>query len=195
MTARQGASALLKFFSQVGIPKEVMTDQGPNFMSRTLSQAYQLLGIRRVRTTPYPQTDGLVERFNQILKGMLRKFVSGTGKDWDRWLPFLLFAYREVPTGLNGLFTFRAALCPPGQRPHEVPREMWEGPVKSQDMNIVSYVPEMQEQLMKSTEIARQNLLQAQAKQKEWYNRSARYLTFEPGQTENGSCDIPDPYA
>ncbi len=67
-------------------------------MSHTLQQVYQLLGIKRVRTTPYhPQTDGLVERFNQTLKSMLNKFVSETGKDWDKWLPYLLFAYREVP--------------------------------------------------------------------------------------------------
>lgn len=51
VTAKQIASALLKFFSQVGIPKEVLTDQGTNFMSHTLQQVYQLLGIKRVRTT------------------------------------------------------------------------------------------------------------------------------------------------
>lgn len=50
--AKQIASALLNFFSQVGIPKEVLSDQGPNFMSHKLQQVYQLLGIKRVRTTP-----------------------------------------------------------------------------------------------------------------------------------------------
>lgn len=40
VTAKQVATALLKFFSQVGIPREVLTDHGPNFMSRTLSQVY-----------------------------------------------------------------------------------------------------------------------------------------------------------
>ncbi|XP_067281115.1 uncharacterized protein [Pseudorasbora parva] len=69
VTANQVATALLHFFSHVGIPKEILTDQGTNFMSHTLHQVYQLLGIKRVRTTPYhPQTDGLVERFNQTLK-------------------------------------------------------------------------------------------------------------------------------
>lgn len=72
-------------------------------MSRTLHQVYQLLGVKRVRTTPYHhQTDGLVERFNQTLKNMLKKFVSDSGKDWDKWLPYLLFAYREVPQASTG---------------------------------------------------------------------------------------------
>lgn len=56
---------LMRLFSQMVIPKEVLTDQATNFMSRTLYQVYQLFGITSVRTTPYhPQTDGLVKRFN-----------------------------------------------------------------------------------------------------------------------------------
>ena len=63
-----------------------------------LKQVYRLLGIKGLRTTPYhPQMDGLGERFNQTLKQMLRKFVDETGSDWDQWIPYLLFAYREVP--------------------------------------------------------------------------------------------------
>ena len=90
-------------FSRVGIPQEILTDQGTVFLSNTLKQVYRLLGIKGIRTTPYhPQTDGLVERYNQTLKGMLRKFVAANGKDWDRWLPYLMFAYREVPQASTG---------------------------------------------------------------------------------------------
>ncbi|CDQ92886.1 unnamed protein product [Oncorhynchus mykiss] len=84
-------SALVQLFSRVGIQDEILTDQGTNFTSRLMVQLHQQLGIKGLRITPYhPQTDGLVERFNQMLKNMLRKFVADTGKDWDKWLPFLL---------------------------------------------------------------------------------------------------------
>ena len=54
-------NALLQLFSRVGIPHKVLTDQEPNFMSHTFRQVYQLLGIKRVRTTPcHPQTVGAV---------------------------------------------------------------------------------------------------------------------------------------
>lgn len=43
------------------------------------------------------QTDGLIERFNQTLKQMLQRFVNDTGSHWDQWLPYLLFAYWEIP--------------------------------------------------------------------------------------------------
>ncbi|XP_039525008.1 uncharacterized protein LOC120477466 [Pimephales promelas] len=127
VTAKQISTALLRLFSQVGIPREVLTDQGPNFMSHTLHQVYQLLGIKRVRTTPYhPQTDGLVERFNQTLKAMLKKFVSETGRDWDKWLPFLLFAYREVPQASTGFSPFELLYAHPVRGPLDVLKESWE---------------------------------------------------------------------
>ena len=67
-------------------------------MSQHLAELYKLLHINLIQTTPYnPQTDGLVEHFNQILKSMLQKVVAKEGMDWDKLLPYLLFAYREMP--------------------------------------------------------------------------------------------------
>lgn len=89
------ARELIAFFAQVGIPEEILTDQGSNFMS-TMLEIYRLLQVKRIHTTLYhPQTDGLVERFNGTLKMMLRKFVSRSQKDWDKCLPHLLFAYQQ----------------------------------------------------------------------------------------------------
>ena len=76
------ADELLKVFSRVGIPKEIMTDQGANFTSQLLSELYRLLHVKALRTSPYhPQTDGLVERFNGTLKEMLQKSAQEDGKD------------------------------------------------------------------------------------------------------------------
>ncbi len=76
ISAKSVAEALFSMISRVGIPKEILTDQGTAFMSRTIRELYGLLGIKSVRTSVYhPQTDGLVERFNRTLKTMIRKFV------------------------------------------------------------------------------------------------------------------------
>ncbi len=77
ISAKSVAEALFRLISRVGIPKEILTDQGTAFMSRTIKELYELLGIKSVRTSVYhPQTDGLVERFNRTLKTMVRKFVK-----------------------------------------------------------------------------------------------------------------------
>ena len=43
------------------------------------------------------RTHGLAERFNGTLKAVLKRMCAERPKDWDRYLPALLFAYREVP--------------------------------------------------------------------------------------------------
>ncbi|KAG1955346.1 gag-pol fusion protein [Pimephales promelas] len=183
VTAKQIAAALLNFFSHVGIPKVVLTDQGPNFMSRTLKQVYQLLGIKRVRTTPYhPQTDGLVERFNQTLKGMLKKFVSENGKDWDKWLPYLLFAYREVPQASTGFSPFELLFAHQIRGPLDVLRDSWEANDKPTKQNILSYILKMREKLQLASTQARESVQESQVKQKIWYDQKARSRTFQAGE-------------
>ena len=101
------AEQLIQLFSRVGIPREILSDQGTNFMSQLLRELYNLLNICPIRASPYhPQTDGLVECFNKTLKALLRKLVNKEGRDWDRLLPYVLFAYREVPQSTTGFSPF-----------------------------------------------------------------------------------------
>ena len=120
------AQELSGFFSQVGIPAEILTNQGTNFTSQLLTKVYQLLGIKPIRTTPYhPQTDRLVERFNSTLKLMLRKAVNEEGKDWDCLLPYLLFAYCEVPQASTGFSPFELVYGRHVRGPLDVLKETW----------------------------------------------------------------------
>ena len=53
---------------QIDVPDALHTDQGRNFESALLKEVCQLLGVEKMRTTPYhPQSDGFVERFNRTL--------------------------------------------------------------------------------------------------------------------------------
>ena len=59
------AEEIIKVFARVGVPEEILTDQGSNFTSQLLAELYRLLHIHPICTSPYhPQTNGLVERFN-----------------------------------------------------------------------------------------------------------------------------------
>ena len=175
------AEELIKVFARVGIPEEILTDQGSNFTSKLLSELYRLLKIQAVRTSPYhPQSDGLVERFNQTLKMMLRKFVTKEGKDWDKLLPYVLFAYREVPQASTGFSPFELIYGWKVRGPMAVLREAWESG-KSQDASVVAHVVQIREQLQQMTDLVEQNMEKAQANQKKWYDRNARSRKFEPG--------------
>lgn len=180
--ARQVANCLLQLFSRVGIPKEVLTDCGTNFLSKLLQQVYQVLGVKGIKTTPYhPQTDGLVERYNQTLKNMLRKFVSHTGADWDQWLPYLLFAYREVPQVSTGFSPFELLYGRQVRGPLDLLKDYWESP-KLGGENVVAYVVKMKERLEEMTALVQENMKSAQQKQKAWYDQRARERVLKPGQ-------------
>ena len=175
------AEELVKFFSRVGIPEEILTDQGSNFTSKLLAEVYRLLHIKPIRTSPYhPQTDGLVERFNQTLKAMLRKTAKEEGKDWDRLVPYLLFAYREVPQASTGFSPFELLYGRPVRELLDILRETWEASPKT-DESVVSYILSIQEKLAKLSELVQQNLQRAQKDQKTWYDRHARNREFKSG--------------
>ena len=74
--------ALLKFFTQYGLPKSVQTDQGSNFMSGVFTQVMKELGITHHTSSAYhPESQGALERYHQTLKNMKKTGI----------LEFLLF--------------------------------------------------------------------------------------------------------
>ena len=176
------AEELGKLFSRVGIPKEILTDQGTNFTSQLLAELYRLLNVHGIRTTPYyPQTDSLVERFNQTLKAMLQRTVTEEGIDWDKLIPYLLFAYHEVPQASTGFSPFELLYGRAVRGPLDVIKATWEADEKS-DESVVSYVLSIQERLTKLAELVKDNMEKAQETQKKWYYLNARERSFEVGE-------------
>ena len=174
------AEELVRIFARVGIPEEMLTDQGSNFTSQLLSEIYQLLHVHPIRTSPYhPQTDGLVERFNITLKAMLRKVAAEDELNWDKWLPYLLFVYREVPQDSTGFSPFEPLYGRAVRGPLDILKESWKEPKKCSD-NVVSYVLAVQQKLASMSDLVRDNLSEAQRRQKVWYDRNARQREFKP---------------
>ena len=178
--AEHVAEEIVKVFARVGIPEEILTDEGSNFTSQLLAEVYRLLHIHPIRTSPYhPQTDGLVERFNQTLKGMLSKAATTEGKDWDKLIPYLLFAYREVPQSSTGFSPFELVYGRAVRGPLDILRESWEASRRSNE-SVVSHVLMMCERLAQMSELVQENMKRAQQKQKAWYDRNAREREFQP---------------
>ena len=97
------AEALLSAFSRVGCPAEILSDRDTQLTSDLTKEVFRLLSVDHLTTSPYyAQTKGMVERFNRILKTMLRNIASEKPKDWDKYVPALLFAHREMPHESTG---------------------------------------------------------------------------------------------
>ena len=73
---------------------------------------------------------------------MLRKFVSRSQKDWDEYLPYLLFAYREVPQETTGFSPFDLLYGRHIRAPLDVLKENWTGD-RSSAVPLATYIIEM----------------------------------------------------
>ena len=79
-----------------GVPQELLSDHGGNFLSELMQEVCRLMGMKKLNTLGYhPQCNGLVERFNSTLIQMLVK-VTKNPKDWDRCLPYVVYAYHTT---------------------------------------------------------------------------------------------------
>lgn len=80
-----------------GIPKKIITDRGPQFISADFEEFCHRLGISHHPTTAYhPQCNGSVERLNQTLERILTKFRR-ENKDWTSRLWQALMVIRATP--------------------------------------------------------------------------------------------------
>lgn len=84
------------YCAMFGAPKEILTDQGKEFVNSLLSQLRQLVGTEHRLTSAYnPRTNGKCERMNKILINIVKKHAEENPEDWDLWIPFALMAYRS----------------------------------------------------------------------------------------------------
>ena len=168
------ADELIRVFARTGIPQKLLTDQGSNFTSTLMKQVLESLNVTHLRTSPYhPQTDGLVERFNGTIKTMLRRLSREAPKNWDELLPYLLFAYREVPQASTGFSPFELLYGRHVRGPLDVLKDSWVGEKEDSEgeQNVLEYVVKMTERLANLTECVSENLEKAQNKQKAYYDK------------------------
>ena len=79
-----------------GVPLEINSDRGSLFTSRFWESFQNAMGTHlSISTAFHPQSSGQVERVNQIMEDMLRAYVISFGNNWEKSLPFAVFAYNN----------------------------------------------------------------------------------------------------
>ena len=94
MAETVAAAMIHEFFSHLGLPRRILTDQGRNFESALTTSLCAQLSIDKSRTSAYrPQTNGMNERFHSTLHQMLRNYIAPDQSNWDEFLPHVQLAY------------------------------------------------------------------------------------------------------
>ncbi|XP_054801430.1 uncharacterized protein LOC129305422 [Prosopis cineraria] len=79
-----------------GIPKRIITDNGPNLNGTEVKNFYEKFQIKNHNSAPYrPQMNGAVEATNKNIKKIIGK-MTVTYKDGHEMLPYALHGYRTT---------------------------------------------------------------------------------------------------
>ena len=102
--ANRIAKALISFFARVGVPEEILTDQGTNFTSQLMQEVYKLLQIRPIRTTPYHRWPR--REVQQHPQGNAKESSKPRREELGRTTPVSSLCLQRSPTSLHGLLPF-----------------------------------------------------------------------------------------
>lgn len=164
-----------------GAPRVLLPDRGKNFLSKMVADVCKIFRIHKVNTSSYhPQTDGLVERFNSTLCQSLSMYVAKNKKDWDDFIPLVLFAHRTSILEAIGDSPFYVLY---GREPRLPVDVKYLPPV---DDDVTASVFEHRKRIVENIELAqnlaRENLQRAQQKMKDYYDQNTKEPVFELGQ-------------
>ena len=96
-TATKTITILQQLFAAYGLPDQIVSDNGPQFVSEEFRTFTLENGIRHIRCAPYhPASNGLIERFVRTMKEAL-KVSKHDQLDFTHRLQNFLFTYRTTP--------------------------------------------------------------------------------------------------
>jgi Integrase core domain len=82
------------WFSKFGIPAQIHTDGGKEFINKLSAKLFQLLNVSHTKMSPaHLQCNAQVEVFNNTVKKFLQSFVDDTTLNWETFLPALAISY------------------------------------------------------------------------------------------------------
>jgi len=155
-----------------GIPTEIISDRGPQFISEFWTCLCKHLKIQKAMSTAYhPQTDGQTERMNRVLEDMLRHYISPSCDNWDE---FLFAAEFAVNNAVNASMTFTPFFLNYGEHP-PTPLTCEISSTKSPAAD------ELAEQIKGSVLLAQRYLKDAQARQSKHANKRRTPLSLKVG--------------
>lgn len=97
--ARGMAALFIQWIYRFGhTPESIVSDRGPQFVSRFWSEFCRIIGVKvKLSTAYHKQTDGQTEIMNKYLDQRLRPFVSYYQDNWSELLPMIDRAQVTLP--------------------------------------------------------------------------------------------------
>ena len=148
-----------------------------------MNEVSRLLSLQQLTTIPYrPYSKGPVERPHAMLKRALLTMCVERPNDWDKYLPALLFAVREIPQESLGFSPFELLYGRNVRGPMQILRELWSVEETDEHERLTyQYVIDLRERLEKICKLAQDNVRKLDIKQNAFYDKRARLRKFDVG--------------
>ena len=163
-----------------GAPAYLVSDQGKAFTGHLISNLCELYGVQKPRTSPYhAQTNGQVERMNQMIIGMIGKLEQDKKTRWSEHLPEMLAAYNGTHLAVTGYSPYFLLFGRKSRMPvdclfptlHDSPHQA------KMEVSVVA----MQKRLKEAFAVARHLTSQEAARQRCYYDCKAGAVALQPG--------------
>ncbi|KAJ0177013.1 hypothetical protein K1T71_007022 [Dendrolimus kikuchii] len=174
-TAEETSECLLHYISIFGIPKMILTDQGPNFTSDLFKKTCEFLKIKNLWSSPYhPQTQGALERSHSTLKEYLKSYINEEQTNWPRYVYTAMLAYN---TSVHSTTHFTPYELMFGNKPF-IPNSIYN---ESPGATYPDYVRMLQNRLKYSREKALDFIRKSKESSKTYYDTHTRSVKYKIG--------------
>ena len=187
MKAESVAQKLVEFFCTFSVPRRIRCDNASGFRAELFTALRQKLGIEANFSSAYHyQSHGIVERANQTLLNIIRKFIHQNTESWDRTLPFLLFAIRNVPSETTKISANEIVFGRQLRGLLDIARDVWtngDAAEKQLKMPTVQYLEKLRLDLEIARKAAKANISEAYDKSKAHYDKHSTERELQPGES------------
>lgn len=154
-----------------GLPQNLVTDCGTEFLSKVFKEICRLLKIKHTSTSLYyPQSNGSLERSHRTLREYLRSFVGTDPQNWDTYVPFAMFCHNStIHTSTN----FQPYQLVYG---HELTVSTSFTHDPEPQYNYTDYYFEMKRRMQETHQLPKRQLQNVKIKSKDRYDKSITQL-------------------
>jgi hypothetical protein len=161
---------IARILSLHGVPKTIVSDRGPQFVSKFWEEFHKSLGTKLLHSSSYHlQTSGQTKRLNLILEDMLRACVLEFSQKWDDCLPLAEFLYNNSYQESIKMAPFEALYGRRCRTPLN-----WSEPGER-----CFFRPDMVKETEEKVQRIIHNLKEAQARQKSYADKRRQPLHFQ----------------
>jgi hypothetical protein len=155
-----------RWICRYGVPLEIVTDQGKEFVNLLSEELWKLLGVIHSTTTAHhPQCNAQAEVANKTIAKYLSGFVDESTLDWELYLPPLMFSYN---TSFHKSIQTTPFFLTFGMQPR-LPN--FPAPDLNRKFYGESTAADLHQRMLYARDLARRNNIEATDKMKEFHDR------------------------